>query len=94
MEIPLESTRNDRLSGVADDYGTFNSSTNVDDRSTEESREDDSVHVTSGCTTSSIDVPATVNGAADPALDASFDLTVHGEVEDEVVESHHGNFSV
>ena len=36
--------------------------------------------------TSSIDATVTMNDGAGPALDASFDFTVHGEVEEAEVE--------
>ena len=88
-EIPLESTRIGRLSHATDD--AFDMSTMVDDRLAVETASESiqstvTEHSAQNQTASiSADATPTANGTAGPALDASFDLTVHGEAEDEEV---------
>ena len=79
-EIPLESTRIERRSG---DYGDISIST-TDNHSTLEPEVDRTLDATF-TTDTTYSSTATVNEDPSPALDASFDLTVHGAVQEEEV---------
>ena len=81
----MESTRIGRLSHATED--PFDMSTTVEDRSTMESEDDQPApsNQIQNQSTSSTHATSTVNGSVGPALDASFDLTVHGEAEEEEI---------
>ena len=100
-EVPLESTRIERRSLVSefnisttDEPSTFESA--VDETTTRPLNATFTVDTTASsdqnqatnvrAATSSIDATVTLNDGAGPALDASFDFTVHGEVEEAEVE--------